>query len=178
MFWRNNKQKEKKYKCAKCGEVHDSLPALGFIYPFHYDILSENDKKEIVEISDDFCIIHHPEQTDYFIRAVMNINIIDCCESLDYGIWVSLSEKSFRDYEENFKQETNEPVYFGMICNEIPDYEESTLGLHVNVQVRNGGIRPEVIPHQAEHQLIKDWENGISLDDALGRIENTEKNAL
>ena len=178
MFWRKNKNKEKKYKCPKCGEEHDELPALGFKYPYHYDTLSDEDKNEIAEISEDFCIIKHPEQTDFFIKTVLSIQIVDCCESLDYGIWVSLSEKSFKDYQENFKLEANEPVYFGMLCNEIRDYEESTLGLHVNVKVRNGGIRPEIIPHQEEHRLIKDWENGISLDDALERIDKTEKNAL
>lgn len=175
MFWKKYKQSEKKYKCTKCGIEHGSLPALAFIYPYYYEILNDNDRKEIAECSDDFCIIHHPEQTDFFIRAVMTINIIDCCERFDYGIWVSLSEKSFREYEENFTLESNEPVYFGMICNELKDYEESTLGLHVNVQVRNGGIRPEIIPHQAEHQLIKDWESGIIYESALDRIEKTKK---
>jgi hypothetical protein len=176
MFWRKNNKEKTKYRCSRCGKEHDEVPALSFIYPYHYDILSNEAKNENAEISDDFCIIYHSEQTDFFIRTVLTIQIIDYCESLDYGIWVSLSEKSFKDYQEKFKQETNEPVYFGMVCNEIRDYDESTLGLHVNVRVRNGGIRPEIIPHQAEHQLIKDWENGISFEDALERIYRTEKN--
>lgn len=174
MLWK--KQKVQEFRCERCGEIHDGLPALGFDTPFQYAILNDQDKEEIAEISSDFCIIRHPEQTDRFIRAVMTIQINDACEDLDYGIWVSLSEKSFNNYEENFKKEAEEKTYFGRICNKILDYEESTLGLHVNVNTRNGGIRPEIIPHQSEHQLVIDWENGISIKEAKKRIKRAMKN--
>ena len=144
--------------------------------PFHFDILSEREKNEIAEISEDFCIIHYPEQTDRFIRTIFSIPVHDTCETFDYGIWVSLSQESFEDYQNNFKIETIERTYFGMICNEIIDYSVTTLGLHVNVQVRKGGIRPEILPHQAGHQLIKDWENGISIEEAEKRIEKAINN--
>lgn len=177
MFWnKRNKLNLPEYLCSECGKAHFELPALGFKTPFHYDILDDEDKANIAEVSEDFCIIRHPEQNDRFIRTVLTIPIIDSCEVLDYGIWVSLSEKSFDDYYENFKKEKDEPVYFGMICNEIKDYKESTLGLHVNVQVRSGGIRPEIIPHENSHLLIKDWENGISIKEAENRIKETINN--
>lgn len=177
MFWNKwIKNTAPGYKCSSCGDTHDELPALGFKTPFHYDTLSAKDKNEIAEISDDFCVIHHPEQTDRFIRTVLTININDACENLEYGIWVSLSEKNFDDYESNYKMDSEEKTYFGIICNEIPDYEETTIGLHVNVNTRNGGIRPEIIPHESEHQLIRDWENGITIKKALSRIEKMNKN--
>jgi len=171
------KKKTTESKCSTCGETHDELPALGFVTPFYYDILSKKDKEEIAEISSDFCIINHPNQTDRFIRTVLTIQINDACEDLDYGVWVSLSEKSFNDYEADFKNDAEEKTYFGMISNEIPDYEQSTLGLHVNVNTRNGGIRPEIIPHQNDHKLIADWQNGITLAEAEKRVERM-KNAL
>jgi hypothetical protein len=177
MFWNKwIKKKPSGFRCSSCGKIHEELPALGFNTPFHYDILSENDKKEIAEVSDDFCVIHHPDQTDRFIRTVLTLQINDACENLDYGIWVSLSKESYDDYESNYKKDTGEKIYFGMICNKIPGYEESTIGLHVNVITRNGGIRPEIIPHQMEHELIRDWENGIVLKEALYRIERVNKN--
>ena len=176
MLWRKKVKSSKEYRCNSCGQIHTELPALGFMTPFHFDILSERDKNETAEISEDFCIIHDPEQTDRFIRTVLSIRVHDTCETLDYGIWVSLSRESFEDYQKNFKTETIEPTYFGMICNEIKDYSETTLGLHVNVQVRKGGIRPEILPHQAEHQLIKDWENGITIEEAEKRIEKAINN--
>ncbi|MNV00085.1 hypothetical protein D3C71_902410 [compost metagenome] len=165
MFWKN-----KTHKCRICGKTHDELPAIGFDAPFYYHELSEEEKKEIAEISDDFCVITHPEQTDRFIRTVLSVPVIGGCEGLDYGIWVSVSEKTFDEYKSDFKKDTESKTYFGFVSNELNDYQESTLGLHVNIKTRSGGFRPEIIPHETDHPLISDWENGITLEEAKRRV--------
>jgi hypothetical protein len=170
MFW-NLFKKEKRFKCSTCGKVHEELPSIGFKTPFHYDILSEVDKNKIAEVSDDFCIINHPEQIDRFIRTILSIKTDNPSEVLVYGIWVSLSKKSFNEYKSNFKNQTEEKTYFGTICNKIADYDESTIGLHVNVLTRKDDLRPEIIPHKSEHKLVADWENGITFHEAYCRIE-------
>lgn len=169
------KPKPTEFKCSTCGEVHDELPALAFITPFYFETLNAKDKEEIAVISSDFCVITHEDQTDRFIRTTLKMQINDACEDLDYGIWVSLSEKSFDEYEAEFKNNVDGKTYFGMICNEIPDYEESTLGLHVNVNTQSGGVRPEITPHQNEHKLITDWEKGITIEEAEKRVERMKK---
>jgi len=169
------KQKFTTCRCSACGEFHSELPALGFSTPFYYETLNEKDKEEIAEVSNDFCVISHEDQTDRFIRTTLTIKINDACEDLDYGIWVSLSEKSFEEYQSEFKNNIGGKTYFGMISNEIPDFEESTLGIQVNVNTRNNGIRPEIIPHQNKHKLISDWENGITIEEAEKRIERMKK---
>jgi hypothetical protein len=165
------KRRPTKYKCPTCGEIHDELPALTFATPFYYETLSEKDKEEIAECTSDFCVIKHEDQTDRFIRATLTIQINNACENLDYGVWVSLSEKSFDEYKTEFKNNAEGKTYFGRISNIIPDYNESTLGLHVNVKTRSGGLRPELFPHQSEHKLISDWENGITIEEAVSRVE-------
>jgi len=35
-------------------------------------------------------------------------------------------------------------------------------------------MRPELIPHQSEHKLISDWENGITIEEAEKRISEYE----
>ena len=169
------KSKKAEFRCSTCGEAHDELPALGFLSPFYYDTLNEKDKKEIADLSSDFCVITHKDQIDRFIRTTLTIPINEVCEDLDYGIWVSLSEKSFNEYKTEFKDNAEGKTYFGMISNEIPDYKESTLGLHVNVSTRSGGIRPELSIHKIEHDLISDLENGISIKEAEKRIERMKK---
>ncbi|MBC8757427.1 DUF2199 domain-containing protein [Kordia sp. YSTF-M3] len=176
MFWNKwFKKQSSSFKCTTCGEIHDELPALGFLAPIYHDDLNEKDKTEIAEISSDFCVIHHEDQTDRFIRTTLTIEINDACENLDYGIWVSLSEKSFKEYKAEFKNNVEGKTYFGRICNEISDYKESTLGLHVNVNTLSNGIRPEIIPHENNHQLITDWKNGITLNEAEKRIKQAFK---
>ena len=49
------------------------------------------------------------------------------------GVWVSVSEKSFNDYQSHFHDNPGNVVYFGMICNWLPPYETDTFGLHCNV---------------------------------------------
>lgn len=161
-----------KYKCSCCGEEHEEWPALSYISPNNYDNLSDDDKKEIGELSSDFCIIRHPHQTDRFIRCTLTQKVIDHCEDLEYGLWVSLSEKSFLDYSENYNNENHETKYFGWLCNDLPDYtfDES---IPTTVFTRTGNQRPEIVPHENfEHPFVHDYYNGITKAEAERRIQS------
>jgi len=93
-----------KYKCSCCGEEHEEWPALSYISPISYDVLSDYEKKELGELDSDFCVINHPGRTDRFIRCTLTQKVIDHCEDLEYGLWVSLSEKSFQDWLTNHQR--------------------------------------------------------------------------
>jgi hypothetical protein len=165
-----------KYTCKKCGSEHEGRPAIVFNSPDQYDRLNEEDKKSIATLSDDFCVIQHPEQTDRFIRAVLHQNINDDCPTLDYGVWVSLSEKSFKDYLDNYDNEDHEATYFGFLCNNLTGYED-TLSIESNVVLR-GKIRPEVIPHddQLDNDFVRDYYEGIDKEAANRRIKEILRN--
>ncbi len=154
-----------------CGQVHDGFPALGYDAPHSYHILSEEEKAAIAELSSDFCVIRHPEQTDRFIRAVLNKKIIDHPEMLQYGVWVSLSEKSFKDYKENFHSTEHVTTYFGYLSNQLPGYE-NTLSVKTNVETAAGNNRPEVFLHddQMENAFVRDYVEGITREEAERRI--------
>ncbi len=173
MFWRILKRH--KYKCPKCGLEHDELPAIGFDEPYYFSILSNKEKAEITELSSDFCIIRHHDQTDRFIRAFLTIQVNDACEDLDYGIWVSVSEKTFNQYEAEFDNPSETRSYFGRISNEIKDYEQSTLGIHVNIETRLDGNRPELIPHESDHPLVAEWKSGITFIEAESRVNKLSR---
>jgi hypothetical protein len=158
--------------CPTCGKHNKQLPAIGFKAPFYYDILSDDDKKTIAKINSDLCEITHEDQTDRFIRAVLIQKIYDCSDTLHYGIWVSLSEKSFDEYVENFDSEEYEATYFGYISSEIPGYDE-TLSVKANVVVSKSGNRPEVIPHEdQDNDFVNDYYTGISRTEAEIRIQS------
>lgn len=166
MFWKKRKQ-----TCRVCGKEHVEFPAIGFDTPFYYDGLTQEEKQEIAQISTDFCAIEYSDQTDRFIRTVLSIPIVGSCERLDYGIWVSVSEKTWDEYRRNFAVDSEPKTYFGMISNELNDYQETTLGLYTDVKTQKNGLRPEIIPHQSTHPLVSDWKNGISLAEAERRIQ-------
>lgn len=160
-----------KYTCSKCGQEHEGRPSIAFDSPHQYDTLSEENKKSIASLSEDLCVIRHKEQTDRFIRAVLHQKVNDDCQTLDYGVWVSLSEKSFKDYVDNYDKDDYEATYFGFLCNNLTGYED-TLSIKSNVVLR-GKIRPEVIPHddQLDNDFVKDYYEGIDKETADGRIK-------
>ena len=159
------------YTCTVCHETHEDLPALGFITPDPYAELSAAQRAEFqAECDDNFCIIRYPDQTDRFIRVVLDIPIIDHEETLEYGVWVSVSEASFNDYRAHFDDD-HEATYFGMICNHIAGYEPSTMFLHCNVNTQPDSRRPFIAPHQAEHPLVRDYTHGISYAEAQARVD-------
>jgi len=160
-----------KYTCTNCGQVHDEWPALAFDSPTSYNVLPENMKEQIGELTSDFCIIRHPEQTDRFIRGTLTIKVNDHCEDLEYGLWVSLSETSFQDYTANFGNPKHEAKYFGWLSNDIPEYEVPEDSIPTTVFTRKEGLRPEIVPHESfDHQLVHDYYQGITKAEAEKRI--------
>lgn len=163
--------KSTKYICHNCGQEHSEWPALAFNSPDNYSGLSEADKAAIATIDTDFCVIKHHDQTDRFIRCSLTQTVNDHCDNLEYGLWVSLSEKSFDDYSSSFNNENHETAYFGWLCNDIPGYEFSE-SIPTTVFTQTGNKRPEIVPHQDfDHPFVRDYYNGISKQEAEKRIE-------
>jgi hypothetical protein len=89
---------------------------------------------------------------------------------LEYGLWVSMSEKSFADYKENFNNKNHEVGYFGYLTNLLPDYD-NTLNIPMNVYTKKGTARPVIAPHTGiDHPFAKDYFDGISREKANKRI--------
>jgi hypothetical protein len=161
-----------KYTCSCCGKEHFEYPSLAYISPTHYDILSQEDKENIAELSSDFCVINHEDQTDRFIRCILLQKIVDHCQDLNYGLWVSLSENSYKDYSENYYNENHETRYFGWLCNDLPDYDFKE-SIPTTVYTKTGNQRPEIVPHQDfDHPFVRDYYNGITKQEAERRINN------
>ena len=170
-----------KYICSCCGQEHVAWPAITYPSPTAYLLLSEEDKKNIAELNSDFCVIRHPDQIDRFIRCTLTQKVTDHCEGLHYGLWVSLSEKSFEDYSGNFTNENHETKYFGWLSNDLPDYDFKK-SIPTNVFTSLGNHRPEIVPHQSfDHPFVKDYYNGITKAEAERRIREmlrvVEKNS-
>lgn len=169
---KNSMSEKTKYICSSCGEEHEDWPALAFISPDNYNYLSDTDKKKLGYLDSDFCVIDYGDQTDRFIRCTLIQKVNDHCDNLNYGLWVSLSEKSYADYEHNFKKESEEKGYFGWLCNDIADYDFSE-SIPMDVITQGNGQRPQLMPHKSfDHPFVIDFYNGISKEEAERRISN------
>ena len=165
-----------KYKCTVCGQEHEGWPVLAYNSPLNYHLLSNEEKDSIAELTNDACEIRYPDQTDRFIRCTLIQKVIDHCENLKYGLWVSLSETSFKDYINNVENENHEAGYFGWLCNAIPEYLFSE-SIPVNVHRRQGNDLPEIVPHEGfDHPFVRDYYSGITREEAEGRIKSMLSN--
>lgn len=165
-----------KYICSCCGKEHEGWPAITYSSPSNYRGLTQEEKQQLAELTSDFCIIKHPDQTDRFIRCILTQKVIDHCESLEYGLWVSLSEKSFEDYSKNFDNENHQATYFGWLSNDLPGYKFDE-SIPTTVYTRTGNERPEIIPHESfDHPFVHDYYNGITKTEAERRINNALNN--
>ena len=172
-----NQETEKTlFKCSICGEQHSEWPALAFSSPANYAGLTQTEQNSIAEIDEDFCVITYEDQTDRFIRTTLVQKVNDFDKDLDYGLWVSLSENSFKDYKANFNNENHETSYFGWLCNGIPGYEFKQ-SIPMTVWTKTGNDRPEIIPHEDfNHKFVKDYYFGITKAEAERRIHDMMKN--
>ena len=165
-----------KYTCSCCGKEHQEWPALVYSSPTNYNRLSDVEKENIGKLDTDFCTITHPDQTDRFVRCTLTQKVIDHCEDLEYGLWVSLSDKSFQDYSDNFNNENHETTYFGWLCNDLPNYDFSENSIPTTIFTRTGNNRPEIVPHQNfDHPFVNDYYNGISKAEAEKRLKEMLK---
>ncbi len=163
------------YQCDCCGEFHDAWPALAFHTPSYYHQLPPKERKEIAQLSQDFCVIRYPDQVDRFIRVTLTQKVLDSCNDLEYGIWVSLSEASFQDYQTHYHEDDYVTDYFGWLSNLIPGYDDTTR-IPVNVRTKAGGQRPEIIPREGhDHSFVRDYYAGITEVEAKRRIEELFK---
>lgn len=78
-----------------CGEWHDSQPLdLGFDEPMYVPTLDGDERAEGVSGDGSFRVIRSEDETNYFIRGVIEIPIIGTKDTFCYGVWTTLSEES------------------------------------------------------------------------------------
>lgn len=116
-------------------------------------------------ISDDFCIITHEEGADHFVRAILEVPIHGVQEPFLWGVWVSVSEKSFDRYRETYDSPVEGETFFGWVCNQIKLYPYHKTRA-ADVVVQSGRARPLLILHRGDSEddpLVIDQVNGISM---------------
>ena len=153
------------FKCSSCGEIHEGSPSFGFNAPDQYATLSDEQKSRMGVLSEDFCTITHTDGIDRFVRAVLEVPIHGVEKPFLWGVWVSLSEKSFNRYKETYSDPVVGEGFFGWVCNRISlyPYEQPRAA---DVVVRSGRSRPLVVLHRGDPEddpLVLDQMHGISV---------------
>jgi len=154
-----------RWRCSRCGEEHEGLP-LDWAYdsPAYW----EGPRAEGDLLSDDVCVwTDDDDRRCFFVRGVLTLPVRDSGDVFAYGVWSSLSERSYERLLERWDDEgrEDEPPYFGYLSNHLPGYPD-TLGLHLAVTTRSVKLRPSFIllPRGDGHPLIDEQWQGIDRD--------------
>jgi len=110
------------YTCSCCGKRHEGSPSFAFDAPHQYASLSDEQKLAMGELSSDLCTITRDGEVDRFIRTVLEIPIVGAQDPFVWGVWVSLSEKSYARYVSTYDNPVAGEGFFGWLCNTLPVY--------------------------------------------------------
>lgn len=157
--------KRLRFKCRTCDEWHEGLPSPGWDYPVQYLLVPEADRDARIQLTTDTCII---DGRQFYVRANLPIHVHHSAEPLRWGVWVSLSAKSFARFDELFHDETRQPgeSFYGWLCALIPGYADTQL-LKSNIHIQPWPHRPIVELEPTDHPLAVDARDGISPERAI-----------
>jgi hypothetical protein len=150
------------FTCSRCGQVHEGLPlSFSADAPVHYYGVPEHERARRAELSSDQCVI---DGEHFFVRGCLDIPIHGGGDVFRWGVWVSLSEKSFLRMSELWETlgRESEPPYFGWLSTRLPMYPD-TIELKTNVHTRPLGERPFIELEPTDHPLAIEQRSGISL---------------
>lgn len=149
-------------QCAFCGGTHDILDAAWhFREPVQWLLASEVERERSA-ITEDQCQLVTHEGMHFFIRALLNLPIKGSDQVFTWGVWCSLSEKSYAEVSDNWENpdRTSLGPYFGWLCSSIPGYPD-TVYLKTILHQREVGLRPKVELEPTTHPLAVHQREGI-----------------
>lgn len=150
-----------KFQCACCDEIVEGIPTFGWDYPIHYLDVPEAERPERVFLTSDLCVI---DDKWFFVRGCLEIPVIGHDDPFIWGVWVSLSEDNFFEFQEllEVKERSKFGPYFGWFSASINIYPE-TLNLKTKVHIRDDGVRPYIELEPTDHPLALEQQQGISV---------------
>jgi hypothetical protein len=158
------------WTCTACEKIHRGLPAIGFEAPAYYYGVPQEERASRTFLTGDLCAV---DDETFFVRSVLHVPVAGHQETLEWGVWSSLSEANFLKYRDTFDDADQSKLgpMFSWFASKLPGYP-STLSLRCNVVPADNRRRPhiEFDPSQ-DHPLIADMKNGISLERAIAFVE-------
>ena len=119
---------EHTWTCSCCGRSFNSLPMnYAFAVPANWFALSEAERVNTrSKLDANLCVI---DRKEYYVRGCLEIPVSDSPEIFVWGVWVSVSEASFRNVLDHWTSpiDPDEPPRFGWLCNWIRGYPEPRL---------------------------------------------------
>ena len=140
--------------------------------PDHYLMLDELQKNNAL-LESDHCIISYTDRVDYFIKTYLIQKLTDSPETLEYGVWISISRENLLKY---LQQEATGEIFAGYLCTRISPYQDM-YEIKMNIIISNQDQIPESVPQEYQNDVpfVRDYYEGITKAEALRRIQEVTK---
>lgn len=150
------------FRCTSCGEIHEGMPTFGADEPLSYRLVPEAERAARCSLGSDECVI---DAKLFFVRGCLDVPVHGHDEPFSWGVWVSLSEKSFLEWLKHFDENHRSHVgpFFGWLNTALPLYPD-TVNLKTRVHLRDHGLRPYIELEPTEHPLAVEQREGISVE--------------
>jgi len=157
-----------RFQCSRCNQWHEGLPSPGWECPIEYMDIPPHERNHRAELTSDTCII---DGKWFFVRVCLEVPIRDYDEPFTYGVWVSVSQASFAQFERLYEQEGRElqAPFFAWLTVVPPPYPQALLKAMVHLQPLP--TRPLLELEPTDHPLAKAQREGISLAAAYEIVE-------
>lgn len=149
------------FRCSSCSEVHRGVPSLGTDAPVSYYDIPTEQRNARCRLGSDDCVI---DESAYFLRGCIELPVHGESKPFVWGVWVSLSEASFRKWLDlvNTEHRSHVGPFFGWLNSWLKPYPD-TINLKTRVHLRDHGIRPSIELEPTDHPLAVEQRTGISL---------------
>jgi len=151
-----------RFSCKTCGQEHsiDDV-SFGSDAPLQWGLLTDEERAQSM-LSGEQCEIERRDGDSFYIRACLEIPIRGTDRIFTWGVWCSLSEKSYVEVSEHWEDPArpNLGPYFGWLSSIIPGYPD-TAYLKTHVHQREVGVRPSVELEPTNHPLSLDQRHGV-----------------
>lgn len=150
------------YRCARCGDTHDGVPALSAAAPLYYYAVPEAERPERCRLDTETCCV---DDAFFFVRGCLEVPILGESEPFVWGVWASLSRPNFERYRQLLaaRRRSHEGPFFGWLSASLRGYPD-TENLKTRVHLRDDGVRPRIELEPTEHPLAIEQRSGITLD--------------
>ena len=151
-----------RFKCGFCDEWHEGMPTFACHYPQNYLDIPEKERAKRCKATPDYCVI---DGLWHFVRGCIEIPVIGEEEPFVWGVWVSLSDKSFKKYMEYFDKPKSSHIgpFFGWLNSSLP-YPDTTYNMKTMVYLRDDGKRPFIQLEPTDHPLAIEQYGGITVE--------------
>ena len=124
--------------------------------------LPEAERATRAKLSADVCII---DQKEFYVRGCVEIPVLDSAEIFVWGVWVSVSEESFRYIHEKWDSpiDDNEPPRFAWLYTWLRGYPDPA-DIKCHLFLRSGNQRPRIVLEATDYPLAVDQRRGITLE--------------